>query len=182
MIEPPFLVSLNSPRNICANQPSKSSDFHSLPRPDLKNTNPALSAPRAPPPPYHSVRRNKEASSPPSASPPLLPAIAPPPGRPSGGRVAGFGAGPGPGPPMASPEQEAAVAAAIVEDVMRQQGGGCGGSGGGGDTVGSWRNLDIAWRKAEEAGESRCISFLGEKMHYFCEGNLHLLMVSTYSI
>jgi hypothetical protein len=82
---------------------------------------------------------------------------------------------------MASPEQEAAVAAAIVEDVMRQQGGGCGGSGGG-DTVGSWRNLDIAWRKAEEAGESRCISFLGEKMHYFCEGNLHLLMVSTYSI
>jgi len=66
---------------------------------------------------------------------------------------------------MASPEQEAAVAAAVVEDVMRQQGGGCGGSGGGGgggDTVGSWRNLDLAWRKAEEAGESRCIS-LGEK-------------------
>ncbi|CAD6255819.1 unnamed protein product [Miscanthus lutarioriparius] len=59
---------------------------------------------------------------------------------------------------MASPEQEAAVAAAVVEDVMRQQGGGCGGSGGGGDTVGSWRNLDIAWRKSEEAG------------------NLHLLM------
>jgi hypothetical protein len=68
---------------------------------------------------------------------------------------------------MASPEQEAAVAAAIVEDVMRQQGGGCGGSGGGGDTVGSWRNLDIAWRKAEEAGESRCISFLGEKNAFF---------------
>ncbi|OQU83983.1 hypothetical protein SORBI_3005G209600 [Sorghum bicolor] len=59
---------------------------------------------------------------------------------------------------MASPEQEAAVAAAVVEDVMRQQGGGCGGSGGGGgggDTVGSWRNLDLAWRKAEEAAIRR---------------------------
>ncbi|CAD6255375.1 unnamed protein product [Miscanthus lutarioriparius] len=56
---------------------------------------------------------------------------------------------------MASPEQEAAVAAAVVEDVMRQQGGGCGGSGGGGDTVGSWRNLDIAWRKSEEAAIRR---------------------------
>ena len=58
---------------------------------------------------------------------------------------------------MASAEQEAAVAAAVVEDVMRQQGGGYG-STGGGDTVGSWRNIDIACRKAEEAGESRCTS------------------------
>ena len=57
---------------------------------------------------------------------------------------------------MASAEQEAAVAAAVVEDVMRQQGGGYG-STGGGDTVGSWRNIDIACRKAEEAGESRYI-------------------------
>lgn len=57
------------------------------------------------------------------------------------------------------------MAAAVVEDVMPQQGGGCGGAGGG-DTVGSWRNIDIAWRKAEEAGESRCIS-LGEKRTAF---------------
>ncbi|CAD6252804.1 unnamed protein product [Miscanthus lutarioriparius] len=55
---------------------------------------------------------------------------------------------------MASAEQEAAVAAAVVEDVMRQQGGGCG-STGGGDTVGSWRNIDIACRKAEEAAIRR---------------------------
>ena len=89
---------------------------------------------------------------------------------------------------MASPEQEAAVAAAVVEDVMRQQGGGCGGSGGGGgggDTVGSWRNLDLAWRKAEEAGESRCISLGEKKMHLvffrrkFASFNG---MVSKYSI
>lgn len=57
----------------------------------------------------------------------------------------------------ASPEQEAAVAAAVVEDVMRMHAeGGVGGGGGGvevGETVGSWRNIDIAWRKAEEAGE-----------------------------
>ena len=56
---------------------------------------------------------------------------------------------------MASPEQEAAVAEAVVEDVMRRQGGGGGGAGGvgGGETVRTRRNIDIAWRKAEEAGE-----------------------------
>jgi hypothetical protein len=150
MIELPFLVvSLNCPRNIY--------------------TNPALSsAPRAPLPPYHSVRRGEP--SPPPASPPLLPAIAPPSGRPSLGPVAGCGAGPGLGSPMASLEQEvvvamasleqeAVVAAAVVENVTpQQQGGGCGGAGGGGDTVSAWRNVDIAWLKAKEACESRFIS------------------------
>ncbi|XP_072151682.1 kinesin-like protein KIN-14P [Setaria viridis] len=55
-------------------------------------------------------------------------------------------------------EQEEAVAAAVVEDVMRLHGGGCGGGAGGvggGETVGSWRNIDIAWRKAEEAAIRR---------------------------
>ncbi|XP_022685311.1 kinesin-like protein KIN-14P [Setaria italica] len=55
-------------------------------------------------------------------------------------------------------EQEEAVAAAVVEDVMRLHGGGGGGGaggGGGGETVGSWRNIDIAWRKAEEAAIRR---------------------------
>jgi hypothetical protein len=154
-------------------------------------TPPALSVSRAPPPQYHFVRKNKgessRKSSPPPASPPLLPVIAPPPERPSRGRVVGFGAGPGPGPdpPMASTEQEAAVeAAAVVEEVTRQQGKGCGVAGGG-DTVGSWRNIDIAWRKADEAGESRCISLVRWKKiacFCFCKGNLHLLMGSTYSI
>ncbi|ONM27396.1 P-loop nucleoside triphosphate hydrolase superfamily protein with CH (Calponin Homology) domain [Zea mays] len=56
---------------------------------------------------------------------------------------------------MASTEQEAAVeAAAVVEEVTRQQGKGCGVAGGG-DTVGSWRNIDIAWRKADEAAIRR---------------------------
>lgn len=55
---------------------------------------------------------------------------------------------------MASPEQGAEVAAAIVEDVMRLHGeGGTVAGVGGGETVGAWRNIDIAWRKAEEAGE-----------------------------
>lgn len=47
------------------------------------------------------------------------------------------------------------MAAAIVEGVMRLHSGGGGGAGGvgGGETVGSWRNIDIAWRKADEAGE-----------------------------
>jgi len=56
---------------------------------------------------------------------------------------------------MASPEQEAAVAEAVVEDETRLQGGGGGGAGGvgGGETVRTRRNIDIAWRKAEEAGE-----------------------------
>jgi hypothetical protein len=71
---------------------------------------------------------------------------------------------------MASTEQEAAVeAAAVVEEVTRQQGKGCGVAGGG-DTVGSWRNIDIAWRKADEAGESGCISLVlcgGKKLHAF---------------
>ena len=54
-----------------------------------------------------------------------------------------------------APEQEAAVAEAVVEDVMRRQGGGggCAGGVGGGETVRTRRNIDIAWRKAEEAGE-----------------------------
>ncbi|KAL6907825.1 hypothetical protein ACP4OV_001995 [Aristida adscensionis] len=63
-------------------------------------------------------------------------------------------------------QQEAAVAAAVVEDAMRMHGegvggggaggggGGGGGAGGGGETVGAWRNIDIAWRKAEEAGKA----------------------------
>ncbi|CAL4990494.1 unnamed protein product [Urochloa decumbens] len=58
----------------------------------------------------------------------------------------------------ASPVQETAVAAAVVEDVLRMHGGGgCGGAGGVGgvDTVGSWRNIDIAWRRAEEAAIRR---------------------------
>ncbi|PAN43745.1 hypothetical protein PAHAL_8G255400 [Panicum hallii] len=55
---------------------------------------------------------------------------------------------------MASPEQEAAVAEAVVEDVMRLQGGGGGGAGGW-ETVGTRRNIDIAWRKAEEAAIRR---------------------------
>jgi len=58
---------------------------------------------------------------------------------------------------MASPEQEAALAEAVVEDETRLQGGGGGGAGGGGggggETMGTRRNIDIAWRKAEEAGE-----------------------------
>ena len=57
---------------------------------------------------------------------------------------------------MASPEQEAALAEAVVEDETRLQGGGgggAGGGGGGGETMGTRRNIDIAWRKAEEAGE-----------------------------
>ncbi|WVZ88692.1 hypothetical protein U9M48_035181 [Paspalum notatum var. saurae] len=55
---------------------------------------------------------------------------------------------------MASPELEAPVAAAVVEDVVRLHG-----EGGGGEAVGSWRNIDIAWRKqrkpdlAEEPSE-----------------------------
>ncbi|KAJ1256622.1 hypothetical protein BS78_K343000 [Paspalum vaginatum] len=51
---------------------------------------------------------------------------------------------------MASPELEAPVAAAaVVEDVVRLHGEG------GGEAVGSWRNIDIAWRKAEEASIRR---------------------------
>ncbi|GJN25814.1 hypothetical protein PR202_gb13694 [Eleusine coracana subsp. coracana] len=57
---------------------------------------------------------------------------------------------------MASPEQGAAVAAAVVENVMRLHSeGGVGVGGGGGETVGAWRNIDIAWRKAEEAAIRR---------------------------
>nr|CAB3490533.1 unnamed protein product [Digitaria exilis] len=56
----------------------------------------------------------------------------------------------------ASPELEETVAAAVVEDVMRLHEG-CGGGGGVGvgEMVGSWRNIDIAWRKAEEAAIRR---------------------------
>ncbi|GJN05109.1 hypothetical protein PR202_ga22714 [Eleusine coracana subsp. coracana] len=57
---------------------------------------------------------------------------------------------------MASPEQGAAVAAAVVENVMRLHSeGGVGVGVGGGETVGAWRNIDIAWRKAEEAAIRR---------------------------
>jgi kinesin family protein C2/C3 len=56
-------------------------------------------------------------------------------------------------------ERESAVAAAVVEDVMRLHVGGCSGEGGGGETVGSWRKMDIAWRKAEEAGEFSLFPF-----------------------
>ncbi|KAK3119338.1 hypothetical protein QOZ80_9BG0718300 [Eleusine coracana subsp. coracana] len=57
---------------------------------------------------------------------------------------------------MASPEQGAAVAAAVVENVMRLHSeGGVGLGVGGGETVGAWRNIDIAWRKAEEAAIRR---------------------------
>ncbi|OEL30028.1 Kinesin-4 [Dichanthelium oligosanthes] len=58
---------------------------------------------------------------------------------------------------MASPEQEAAVTAAVVENVMQMhwgEGESAGGVGGG-ETVGSWRNIDIAWRKAKEAAIRR---------------------------
>jgi kinesin family protein C2/C3 len=55
-------------------------------------------------------------------------------------------------------ERESAVAAAVVEDVMRLHVGGCSGEGGG-ETVGSWRKMDIAWRKAEEAGEFNLFPF-----------------------
>jgi|UniRef100_A0A804LSX2 hypothetical protein len=105
----------------------------------------------------------------------------PPHKRPNRGRVTGFGAGPGPDPPMASMEQEATVdAAAVVEEVTRQQGKGYDVAGGG-DTVVSSRNIDIAWRMADEAGESRCISLVRWKnCMFFCEGNLHFLMGSTY--
>nr|CAB3492209.1 unnamed protein product [Digitaria exilis] len=56
----------------------------------------------------------------------------------------------------ASPELEETVAAAVVEDVMRLHED-CGGGGGVGvgEMVGSWRNIDIAWRKAEEAAIRR---------------------------
>ncbi|RLM69654.1 hypothetical protein C2845_PM17G14620 [Panicum miliaceum] len=59
---------------------------------------------------------------------------------------------------MASPDQEAAVTEAVVEDGTRLQGGGggaAGGGGGGGETVVTRRNIDIAWRKAEEAAIRR---------------------------
>ncbi|WVZ49912.1 hypothetical protein U9M48_001229 [Paspalum notatum var. saurae] len=50
---------------------------------------------------------------------------------------------------MASPELETPVAATVVDDVTRLHGDG------GGEAVGSWRNIDIAWRKAEEASIRR---------------------------
>jgi hypothetical protein len=155
-INPPFLVSLISPRNICSSPPQGPPISTPFPTSTSKTPTRPLRPASARHHHHHSVRKNKEESSrkssPPPASPYRLPAIVPPPGRPSGGRVAGFGAGPGPGTPMASPEQEAAVAEAVVEDVMRLQGGGGGGAGGW-ETVGTRRNIDIAWRKAEEAGE-----------------------------
>ncbi|KAG8090301.1 hypothetical protein GUJ93_ZPchr0011g27520 [Zizania palustris] len=56
---------------------------------------------------------------------------------------------------MASPEREAVVVAtAVVEDVLRLHGEG-GGGGGLGEVVGTGRNIDIAWRKAEEAAIRR---------------------------
>jgi hypothetical protein len=55
---------------------------------------------------------------------------------------------------MESPEQGAAIAAAVVEDVTRlHEEGVAGAEVRGGETVGAWGNIDIAWRKAEEAGE-----------------------------
>jgi hypothetical protein len=55
---------------------------------------------------------------------------------------------------MASPEREAVAAAAVVEDVLRMHGEGfSGGVGGGGEVVVMGRNIDMAWRKAEVAGE-----------------------------
>ena len=52
---------------------------------------------------------------------------------------------------MASPEQEAVAA---VEDVLRMHGDGfMVDAGGGGDVVALGRNIDMAWRKAEVAGE-----------------------------
>ncbi|KAL5203691.1 hypothetical protein ABZP36_008562 [Zizania latifolia] len=57
---------------------------------------------------------------------------------------------------MATPEREAVVVAtAVVEDVLRLHGEGGGGGGGGGEVVGMGRNIDIAWRKAEEAAIRR---------------------------
>ncbi|KAL6653723.1 hypothetical protein ACP70R_008647 [Stipagrostis hirtigluma subsp. patula] len=60
---------------------------------------------------------------------------------------------------QAEPEAAVAAAAAVVEDVTRTHGegggGAGGGGGGGGETVGAWRNIDIAWRKAEEAAIRR---------------------------
>jgi kinesin family protein C2/C3 len=62
---------------------------------------------------------------------------------------------------MASPEQEAVAAAAVVEDVLRMHGEGFAGvSGGGGEVVVLGRNIDMAWRKAEVAGELFLISLL----------------------
>jgi hypothetical protein len=55
---------------------------------------------------------------------------------------------------MGSPERDAEAAAAVVEDVLRMHGEGlAGGSGGGGEVVVLGRNIDMAWRKAEVAGE-----------------------------
>ncbi|TKW31068.1 hypothetical protein SEVIR_2G080900v4 [Setaria viridis] len=55
----------------------------------------------------------------------------------------------------AQEQEEAAVATAIVEVVMRLHDSGGAGGVGGGEMVGSWRNIDIAWHKAEEAAIRR---------------------------
>lgn len=57
---------------------------------------------------------------------------------------------------MASPEREAVAATAVVEDVLRMHGEGLGGGGGVGEVVAMGRNIDMAWRKAEVAGELFC--------------------------
>ncbi|KAF8668131.1 hypothetical protein HU200_052419 [Digitaria exilis] len=91
-----------------------------------------------------SVRKNKEESSRRSSPPPAFPSRHP--------AIALLAAVRSPG--SAEVLLEETVAAAVVEDVMRLHEG-CGGGGGVGvgEMVGSWRNIDIAWRKAEEAGE-----------------------------
>lgn len=67
---------------------------------------------------------------------------------------------------MASEQETAvAVATAVVEDVVLQQGGGWAAAAGGGETAGARRNINIAWRKAEEAGES--VYFLVKKIAPF---------------
>ena len=54
---------------------------------------------------------------------------------------------------MASPEREAVAATAIVEDVLRMHGEGLGAGWGVGQVLVMGRNIDMAWRKAEVAGE-----------------------------
>ena len=50
-------------------------------------------------------------------------------------------------------EREAVAATAIEEDMLRMHGERLGGGGGVGEVLVMGRNIDMAWRKAEVAGE-----------------------------